>query len=218
MVGVRHVNAVRCSAYAVRCGAVRRVARGVCCVVLLPCLLSLQPLIAAKTKTKLSTHAARAPVHILLQVPREVVVDDVGQVADVQAWTGEAGSRGGSASGQPGGEQVQPAVRRRRTAPPLAQPVVAPHLLAKMRTRGGLRRPALAARMAARCFCSLAGFLCSAHTCTTCVTRPLMLVAPASARTRAGRRSHCAATCSSVSGMVAVNRPTCGEGRVKGAG
>lgn len=41
-------------------------------------------------------------------------------------------------------------------------------LLAKTSTRGGLRRPSDEALMAAMCFSSLVGFLCSAHTCTTC--------------------------------------------------
>lgn len=45
-------------------------------------------------------------------------------------------------------------------------------LLAKTSTRGGLRKPSDASLTAAKCFSSLAGFLCSAQTCTTCSNNP----------------------------------------------
>lgn len=41
-------------------------------------------------------------------------------------------------------------------------------LLANTSTRGGLRICAPASFTAAKCLSSFAGFLCSAHTCTTC--------------------------------------------------
>lgn len=41
-------------------------------------------------------------------------------------------------------------------------------LLANTSTRGGLRICAPASFTAPKCLSSLAGFLCSAHTCTTC--------------------------------------------------
>lgn len=51
--------------------------------------------------------------------------------------------------------------------------------LAKMRTRGSCRAPSCAALTPCRCLSSLASFLCSAHTCTTCMHVPAVRLAGA---------------------------------------
>lgn len=85
-----------------------------------------------------------------------------------------------------------------------------------MRTRGLARAPALAAAMAARCFFSLAGFLCSAHTCTACVMVGEMVDDVAASDTRtASPRNHAAAARSTAGGSVADASVTRGGRRVR---
>jgi hypothetical protein len=159
---------------------------------------------------------AADPVDVNLQARREVVVDHVGQPADIQpprrdvgrhqdldlagpvnemfvSWLGFGWSIGwrccccsrtNSTPNAPPPTHLKPAIAASLSAwlrCPCSASARHPSLvtapsrnftvltrLAKTRTRGGLRLPADEARTAARCFRSLAGFLCSAQTWTTC--------------------------------------------------